>query len=81
MPKKAVPKQAASKKATSAKRSTESAEVKKASAKQATSRLSSLAELEALRKDILSKRDQNKPIIAVCGGTGRAISFCASGSA
>ena len=70
MPKKAVPKQAASKKATSAKRSTESAEVKKASAKQATSRLSSLAELEALRKDILSKRDQNKPIIAVCGGTG-----------
>jgi len=32
--------------------------------------INSPAELEELRKDILSKRDQNKPCIAVCTGTG-----------
>jgi len=33
-------------------------------------RINSPAELEELRKDILLKRDQNKPCIAVCTGTG-----------
>ncbi|MFC2071252.1 ferredoxin, partial [Chloroflexota bacterium] len=33
-------------------------------------RINSPADLEELRKDILSKRDQNKPCIAICTGTG-----------
>lgn len=33
-------------------------------------RINSPAELEAFRKDILSKRDPDKPCIAVCTGTG-----------
>jgi len=33
-------------------------------------RIHSPAELEAYRKDVLSKRDPNKPCIAVCTGTG-----------
>jgi (2Fe-2S) ferredoxin len=33
-------------------------------------RINSPAELEAFRKDIISKRDRNKPCIAVCTGTG-----------
>jgi NADH:ubiquinone oxidoreductase subunit F (NADH-binding)/(2Fe-2S) ferredoxin/NAD-dependent dihydropyrimidine dehydrogenase PreA subunit len=33
-------------------------------------RINSPAELEELRKDILSKRDPNKPCIAICAGTG-----------
>ncbi|MBN1103543.1 MAG: NADH-quinone oxidoreductase subunit NuoF [Deltaproteobacteria bacterium] len=33
-------------------------------------KLNSPAELEAFRKDILSKRDSNRPCIAVCTGTG-----------
>lgn len=34
------------------------------------SRLNSPSELEKLREDILSKRDPNKPCIAICSGTG-----------
>ncbi|GAH54089.1 unnamed protein product, partial [marine sediment metagenome] len=37
---------------------------------QILNRLSSLDELEALRKSIIEKRDPNKPCITVCGGTG-----------
>ena len=37
---------------------------------QILNRLSSLDELEALRKSIVEKRDPNKPCITVCGGTG-----------
>lgn len=33
-------------------------------------KLNSPAELERLRQSILSRRDANKPVIAVCGGTG-----------
>ncbi len=33
-------------------------------------RINSPAELEELRKDILSQRDPNKPCIAICAGTG-----------
>ena len=33
-------------------------------------RINSPAELEKFRKDILSKRDPDKPCIAVCAGTG-----------
>ena len=33
-------------------------------------RINSPTELEELRKDILSKRDPNKPCIAICAGTG-----------
>ncbi len=33
-------------------------------------RINSAAELEELRKDVLSKRDPDKPSIAVCAGTG-----------
>lgn len=33
-------------------------------------KINSAAELETFRKDILSKRDPNKPCIAVCAGTG-----------
>ncbi|MCP4683319.1 MAG: NADH-quinone oxidoreductase subunit F, partial [Desulfobacterales bacterium] len=33
-------------------------------------RLNSIAELEKLREDILSKRDPDKPSIAICAGTG-----------
>ncbi|MCX6012802.1 MAG: 4Fe-4S binding protein [Chloroflexi bacterium] len=33
-------------------------------------KIKSLAELEALRKDILSKRDPSKPYISICTGTG-----------
>ena len=33
-------------------------------------RINSPAELEEFRKDIISKRDPNKPCIAVCTGTG-----------
>ncbi|OGO38766.1 MAG: NADH dehydrogenase [Chloroflexi bacterium RBG_16_57_8] len=33
-------------------------------------RVNSPAELEELRKDILSRRDPQKPCVAVCGGTG-----------
>jgi NADH:ubiquinone oxidoreductase subunit F (NADH-binding)/(2Fe-2S) ferredoxin len=33
-------------------------------------KIGSPVDLEELRKDILSKRDQNKPCIAICGGTG-----------
>ena len=33
-------------------------------------RVKSSAELDKLRQDILSKRDPNKPIIAICAGTG-----------
>ena len=32
-------------------------------------RINSPAELEALRKDILSKRDPNKPCITLCSGS------------
>ena len=32
-------------------------------------KINSTAELEKLRKSILSKRDANRPCIAVCGGT------------
>ena len=38
--------------------------------KKDTTRISSPAELEELRNGILSKRNANKPCIAVCGGTG-----------
>ena len=34
------------------------------------SRINSPAELEAFRKDILSKRDPNKPCISICAGAG-----------
>ena len=37
---------------------------------QILNRLSSLDELEALRKSIIEKRDHNKPCITICGGTG-----------
>jgi len=33
-------------------------------------RISSPEELESLRRDILSRRDPNRPLITVCGGTG-----------
>ena len=33
-------------------------------------RLNSAAELENLRKEILSKRDPDKPCVSICGGTG-----------
>jgi NADH:ubiquinone oxidoreductase subunit F (NADH-binding)/(2Fe-2S) ferredoxin len=48
------------------------AESKKAAGTQpktAVSKLGSVADLESLRKTILSKRDANRPCIAVCGGT------------
>ena len=43
---------------------------KTATVKTAIPKIKSPAELEELRKGILSKRDRNKPCIAVCGGTG-----------
>src|SRR3990172_6451444 len=60
MPKKMAPKKATPTKAAAAK-----AEPKKTVAK-----ISSPAELEELRKSLLSKKERNKPCIAVCGGTG-----------
>jgi len=33
-------------------------------------RLDSIADLERLRREILAKRDQNKPSVAICSGTG-----------
>ena len=39
-------------------------------------RLKSPSELDALRKDILAKRDPNKPCITLCAGTGCQASGC-----
>ncbi|GAI78549.1 unnamed protein product, partial [marine sediment metagenome] len=33
-------------------------------------RLDSVAKLEKLRQEILSQRDQNKPCVTICSGTG-----------
>ena len=41
-------------------------------------KLQSVADLEKLRKQILSKRDPNKPCISVCSGTGCIASGCES---
>ena len=65
-----MPKKATTTKATTKKATTTKATPAKAESKKTVAKLGSVAELEELRKSILSKRDQKKPCIAICGGTG-----------
>lgn len=64
MPRKATPKEAAPKKASPRTKAA------KADPKNSVVKIASPAELEELRKTILSKREAQKPCVAVCGSTG-----------